>query len=462
MKNNQGITLITLVVTIIVLLILAVISISAITADDGLVRRSQEAKFKMEATTYKEKEKSAKIPEGSIKEGDDIYALRERLTSQVNTLNQGTSNAENGRSMLTRVKDVLVEIESKTQNIKNCVINYSNTSNTTEDKTAIKDEVTKLIQEINEVVDTVEYNGIKVLSKTDKINIELGGENIEQGTIIIEFNDMTWKSLYGEDEIDYTNTETIEKIQNAITKVQNQISKIDAKKQRLEYSANYLNDLSKYITTIQNCISDVDMDEAIKNANSWNITIELINAAEGSLAQIQEILQNMMINAQQATLDYTEEKNIKSYSAIINELLDEVDRELNYCIVSNKKLLQGDLQYIEKIDINKLGIKNISVETKKDANKAVKSINDAVEYIKEVRQKVLNKQRSLESISRTKADEGYAFDVVDSVKKTETVDKSVDEIINSKFAIEGGILYYTGDDEQEKKWAQDLDIAIKQ
>ena len=147
----------------------------------------------------------------------------------------------------------------------------------------------------------------------------------------------------------------------------------------------------------------------------------------------------------------------------IDELIKELDRQFSCCIVANRNLLQGDLQYVEKIDTNKLGISNLSVSTRKDARKAKKLISDAIEYISKVKGNLGNRMNSLEEIKDQKADPGYAFDIVNDGKKSEQTEKmDIDGVINSKFAIENGILYYTGTNELEKKWAQELNIQIKQ
>ena len=96
---------------------------------------------------------------------------------------------------------------------------------------------------------------------------------------------------------------------------------------------------------------------------------------------------------------------------------------------------------MEKIDTNKLGISNLSVSTRKDARKAKKLISDAIEYISKVKGNLGNRMNSLEEIKEQKADPGYAFDIVNDGKKSEQTEKmDIDGVINSKFAIENGIL----------------------
>lgn len=54
MRKNRGITLITLVITVIVLLIIAGVSIASLTGENGLIRRTKEAKSETEIADIKE------------------------------------------------------------------------------------------------------------------------------------------------------------------------------------------------------------------------------------------------------------------------------------------------------------------------------------------------------------------------------------------------------------------------
>lgn len=59
-KNQNGITLISLVITIIILLILAGVSLNLVLGENGLIRRSQEAK---EAYTQSQSEEAEQLNE---------------------------------------------------------------------------------------------------------------------------------------------------------------------------------------------------------------------------------------------------------------------------------------------------------------------------------------------------------------------------------------------------------------
>ena len=234
------------------------------------------------------------------------------------------------------------------------------------------------------------------------------------------------------------------------------------------YDANMADAMERYQNNDLNAVDELNSgyaneENAIKNANSWDTTINLINIAKTSLEQIDEILCTLKAKAKNAANETNTDDDRQTIQVEVEDSILEVERQLAYCIVANRKLLQGDLQYVEKIDTDKLGISNLSVLTRKDAKKTEKLLKDAAEYIEKVITALENKEAELRKVESEKADPGYAFDIVYTDRKTEQTEKmDIDGVINSKFTIENGILYYTGTNEFEKKWAQELNIQIKQ
>ena len=536
MKKQSGITLLALVITIVVMLILAAVTINTIVSDDGLVRKSQEAKFKMEATTYKERTQPTKVPQGQeTTDYNHIWAIREILRGQIRTLAQGSTNAEDAKNFIQVADETLNKIYNESdigllENMRYIAISMTDKSNTEEDikaleaqmeqlkkelretdrsllsrmyeivavemtyKTdaeeinAFKYEMDQLKTEIDRAAETTQFNSINIL-KGESFDIQLGGEASKQGSITFAIDSVKWKELYGADEIDYKNlTELTEKIKNAMAKVLKQKQKLGALLNRLEHTISYIDNVCENVTSLESSIFDTNMaeameryqnndlnaeeelstgynseDNAIKMATSWETTLRFVQIAEGALNEPHSMLQRMYEISVQADNDILEDKDREVIQLEIDELIKELDRQFSCCIVANRNLLQGDLQYVEKIDTNKLGISNLSVSTRKDARKAKKLISDAIEYISKVKGNLGNRMNSLEEIKDQKADPGYAFDIVNDGKKSEQTEKmDIDGVINSKFAIENGILYYTGTNELEKKWAQELNIQIKQ
>lgn len=479
MKKQSGITLLALVITIVVMLILAAVTINTIVSDDGLVRKSQEAKFKMEATTYKERTQPTKVPQGQeTTDYNHIWALKEKLNAQMKTLEKGYSNADDAYQMLRTAEGSVSSTVSLLKDLKEDIINYwvklRNQQNITdEERNTLKEKIEKTKYEINNNAD-VEFNSMKLLDGTAKINVQLGGTAIEQGELNITIGNMNWETLWGTDEIDKMDLENLElvdslidRITEAIGKALDQQTTLGSQQMRLDYVMESIARLDETIGYLESRIYDANMadaeENAIKNANSWDTTINLINIAKTSLEQIDEILCTLKAKAKNAANETNTDDDRQTIQVEVEDSILEVERQLAYCIVANRKLLQGDLQYVEKIDTDKLGISNLSVLTRKDAKKTEKLLKDAAEYIEKVITALENKEAELRKVESEKADPGYAFDIVYTDRKTEQTEKmDIDGVINSKFTIENGILYYTGTNELEKKWAQELNIQIKQ
>ncbi len=97
---------------------------------------------------------------------DDAAGLQisDRLTSQVNGLNQGNRNAVDGISMLQVAEGAMDEITGSLQRIRVLAIQAANGSNSEADRRAIQEEVAQLSAEINRIAEDTSYNGIKILA----------------------------------------------------------------------------------------------------------------------------------------------------------------------------------------------------------------------------------------------------------------------------------------------------------
>ena len=161
----------------------------------------------------------------------------------------------------------------------------------------------------------------------------------------------------------------------------------------------------------------------------------------------------------QAANDTNTDSDRQAIQYEIDALVEEIERELKYCNVANRSLLQGNLSYIKQIDTVKLGIKGISVKTRSDALKTDQTITNAQNYLMEIDQLLRQKASNLQKVKNDIADAGYAFDVIDTALIGTNPDE-VNEKLSDKFSIINGVLYYTGNDEQEKQWAEQLEISI--
>jgi flagellin len=112
---------------------------------------------------------------------DDAAGLQisDRLTSQINGLNQGNRNANDGISLAQTAEGALDEVTSMFQRIRTLSQQASNGSNTDEDRLAIQEEIRSLSSEVNRVAEDTTFGGQNLLDGTYSANFQVGADAVQ-------------------------------------------------------------------------------------------------------------------------------------------------------------------------------------------------------------------------------------------------------------------------------------------
>ncbi len=96
---------------------------------------------------------------------DDAAGLQisNRLTSQVNGLNQAISNAHDGISASQVAEGALDEITTSLQRIRTLAVKSQNAINNSADRTALQKEVSALKTEISRIAQNTQFGGVDIL-----------------------------------------------------------------------------------------------------------------------------------------------------------------------------------------------------------------------------------------------------------------------------------------------------------
>ena len=99
---------------------------------------------------------------------DDAAGLQisDRMTAQINGLNQGNRNANDGIAMAQTAEGAMDEITSMLQRIRTLANQAATGTNTDADRKSIQDEVTQLSAEITRIACRTTYNGQTILAGT--------------------------------------------------------------------------------------------------------------------------------------------------------------------------------------------------------------------------------------------------------------------------------------------------------
>ncbi|MFM4829187.1 flagellin N-terminal helical domain-containing protein [Aeromonas rivipollensis] len=109
---------------------------------------------------------------------DDAAGLQisNRLTSQINGLNQGNRNANDGISLAQTAEGAMEEITGMFQRMRVLAEQSANGSNTAADRSAIQQEVRQLATEINRIAKDTTFGGTKLLDGNYKGIFQVGAD----------------------------------------------------------------------------------------------------------------------------------------------------------------------------------------------------------------------------------------------------------------------------------------------
>jgi len=102
-------------------------------------------------------------------------AISQRMTAQINGLNQAARNAADATSLSQTAEGALSEVTSNLQRIRELAVQSANATNSQKDRTALQAEVTELMAEIDRVSNQTKFNGVNLL------NGSFSGQNFQVG-----------------------------------------------------------------------------------------------------------------------------------------------------------------------------------------------------------------------------------------------------------------------------------------
>ncbi len=118
--------------------------------------------------------------------GDDAAGLSisEKMRGQIRGLEQGSTNAQDGISLIQTAEGALNEVHSILQRMRELAVQGSNDTNVTADRKSIYQEMSQLALEINRIGCTTEFNTMKLFASEDQtaaIISDLGELSYEGG-----------------------------------------------------------------------------------------------------------------------------------------------------------------------------------------------------------------------------------------------------------------------------------------
>jgi flagellin len=281
--------------------------------------------------------------------GDDAagLAISEKMRGQIRGLEMASKNAQDGISLIQTAEGALSETHSILQRMRELAVQASNDTNTDTDRKELQKEVDQLIEEIDRIANTTEFNTKKLL------NGDLSGVRTEAG--YVEFNE---KSSAVFSSVTFATSATT--VANATYNVR--ITGITAGTTfKIEWSDQAGN------TGFTLVDGSGTSTFTIGGATGINITLTTLS-----------------------TLSIGEEATITARATVA----DTIDTSLTYQIGANSS--QTMRVSIEDMSAKALHVDNIKVDTVQAAEASIAAINKAIEEVSAQRAKLGAFQNRLE------------------------------------------------------------------
>lgn len=112
---------------------------------------------------------------------DDAAGLQisNRLEGQINGLNQGNRNANDGISVAQTAEGAMEQITDSFQRVRTLAAQAANGSNTDEDRLAIQEEMRALMEEVNRVAEDTTFGGENLLDGTYSGVFQVGADAVQ-------------------------------------------------------------------------------------------------------------------------------------------------------------------------------------------------------------------------------------------------------------------------------------------
>ena len=124
-------------------------------------------------TTYKRLASGLRI--NSAKDDAAGLQISNRLTSQINGLEQGNRNAQDGISYAQTAEGAMDEMTTMYQRIRTLALQSANGTNSAKDREALQQEVNQLCSEIDRISNDTTFGGEKILAGSSQATVVAGG-----------------------------------------------------------------------------------------------------------------------------------------------------------------------------------------------------------------------------------------------------------------------------------------------
>ncbi|WP_046721033.1 flagellin [Heyndrickxia coagulans] len=340
-------------------------------------------------------------------------AISEKMRGQIRGLDQATRNAQDGTSMIQTAEGALNETQDILQRMRELAVQASNDTNTADDRNEIQKEISQLNSEIDRISGTTEFNTKKLLdgsmagsatsSDVSKVAVD-SSSGLKVGTYTVTVSTaatkatLTGSTTYASDDAVATafNAEkdiTINGVQIDTTGVntgQKLADAINAKSEQTGFTASFTAGQGvKFTANEFGSGKNLTIGGADSGLLNTTATLTQGKDAVATITDSAGTSQSVTGTGQKliyGTAEFTAKTSTNGDSVTIT-----VDPSVSFQIGANKdQTMKID---INQMDTTTLGnstdkIKDVNVLTTEGAEKAIKTLDDAIKQVSSERSKL--------------------------------------------------------------------------
>jgi len=234
--------------------------------------------------------------------GDDAagLAVSDKMTAQINGLNQATQNANDAISLLQTAEGALVQQTQMLQRMRTLALEASTDSTVSGDKSNLDTEYQALLSQLNQIAGNTQWNATNILDASG--GLATNGTYVFQVgatqsvTISVAIKNMSTTGALSDIassviSVAASAQAAIANIDKAITAVDSQRTTLGAGINRLTYAADNLTNIAQQVTASRSRMVDTDFSQA---SAALAKTMIIQQAATAMLAQANQQPQTVL------------------------------------------------------------------------------------------------------------------------------------------------------------------------
>jgi flagellin len=213
----------------------------------------------------------------SAKDDAAGLAISSKMTSQINGLNQAVRNANDAISMIQVAEGALKGMTDMMQRMRELAVQAISDSNTGTDRTALNNEFTQLRDQIEDIAEDTQWNGVSFLKTGTDMTFQIGANAGQTITVALDdFNQAASAGPLGNVDIDGTGSasevllntldildatnaaKALYGLSDAINNIDSARATMGASMSRLEYAADNLTNIAQNSSAARSRVLDAD------------------------------------------------------------------------------------------------------------------------------------------------------------------------------------------------------------